>query len=94
MSKRYPSIVTVDMPDKTAVYPVTILAHTKSYTLKLRSNVEFKIAYKSDGISGGDYQTIPSGSAETEDDLGKEDDLIIYIQSEKDSDVAEIKLWL
>ena len=94
MSKRYGKITPIDMPDKNEVYPIAIPAHTKSYTLKLRSNCEFKIAFLSNGISEGNYMTIPAGSAEVEDDLGKEDDMIIYMQSEKDNDIAELKIWL
>jgi len=93
MSKRYPQIITVDMVDKGTVYNFVLPVDTKSYTIKPRSNTEFKIAYASDGITNGNYCTIPSGNAETEDNLNPENAITVYVQCEKDNETLEVKRW-
>lgn len=93
MSKRYPVITTLDMPEKAEVYNFTLPADTKSYTIKPRGNTEFKIAFAADGIEQGNFLTIPSGNAETEENLNREDSITIWVQAEKDSETLEIKRW-
>ena len=92
-NKRYPEIIIVDLDLKTEIYTVTLPTDTKSYTIKARGNTSFKIAYKSGGIEAGNYLTIPSGSGESEDELNREDPIIIYIQGEVDGEVLEVKRW-
>ena len=93
MSKRYPEITTVDMVSKDEVYSFILPVDTKSYTIKPRGNTQFKIAYKDQGIETGDYVTIPSGNAESEDDLYPENAITVYIQCEKDGETLEVKRW-
>lgn len=91
--KRYPEIIPVALTSKDEVYSFTLPADTKSYTIKTRGNSEFKLAYKSGEIEAGNYITIPSGTAENEDNLGCETAITGYVQCEKDNEYLEVKRW-
>ncbi len=93
MVKRYPTTLYLDLSDKNEVYSITLPADTKAYTLKTRGNTQFKVAYANGGIAAGNYITVPSGSAESEDNLSREDPITIYVQGEVDLEVLEYKLW-
>lgn len=93
--KRYGKIQNVELASKNTVYPVVLPYGTRSYTLKTRGNTEFKIGFSVD--AEGDlvnYITIPSGSAESENDIFSEADITLYVQGEKDAEVLEVKYWM
>ncbi len=93
MSKRYPRIIYVDLTDKDEEYSFILPVDTKSYTIKTRGGTALKLAYDPDGITNGNYITIPSGNSETEDNLYPEVALTVYVQCEKDAEVLEVKRW-
>ncbi len=95
MSKRRPVIVIVDIDTANTEYTVTLPVDIKSYTIKMRGNHEFKLAYKSDQVNrdSGDYITVPAGSAESEDNLSSENPIVLYMSCEKGSEKAEVKIW-
>lgn len=90
MGKRYLKIQNVAMASNGTVYPVTLPQGIRSYTMKLRSNTEFKLGADS---ALSTYITYPSGVAETEDDVFSEASIVLYVQSEIDNDVMEVKTW-
>ena len=90
MSKRYGTVQNIDLVLKTKIYTVTLPQGTRSYMIKTRGNTEFKIGFVSDLAS---YITIPSGSAEAEDDIFSEGPIVLYVQGEVDAEVLEVKAW-
>ncbi len=95
MSKRRPVITVVDLDTADREYPVTIPAGTKSYTIKTRGNNAFKLAYKTGQVDNttGDFISVPAGSAESEDGLSSESNIVLYVSCEKGSEKAEVKTW-
>lgn len=93
MAKRYPEIIIVDLNLASEIYNITLPTNTQAYTIKTRGNYSFKIAYKDGDIEAGNYITIPSGNAESEDGLSREDPIVVYVQAEKDGETLEVKRW-
>lgn len=93
--KRYPVITEVDMPTKDTEYSITIPKDAKSYTVKTRGNHAFRIAYKTGQVEAatGEFMTIPAGSAESEDSIGREDPVVLYVSCESDGEKLEVKIW-
>ncbi len=88
-------ITIVDIDVANEEYSVVIPKEAKSYTVKMRGNHEFKLAYKTGQVteSTGNFITIPSGSAESEDELGNENDITLYVACEKGNEKFEVKIW-
>ena len=95
MNKRYQEISYLDLTTKDKEYSFVIEVGVKSYTIKTRGNHEFKVAFTASQVNQdtGNFMTIPSGSAESEDGLTHENPITIYISCEEDEEVLEIKKW-
>ena len=96
MNKRYVVMDPVALDDKDMVYSFILPVDTKAYTIKTRGNHEFKVAYEAGALEdggSGKYATIPSGSAESEDNIYLEVAIIVYVRCETDNEILEVKRW-
>lgn len=91
--KRYPFITTVTLTTKDMEYAFDLPGDTKSYTIKIRGNNEFKVAYTQGDIAAGNYITVPAGSSLAEDNLYFEDTRRVFVSCEKSGTTLEVAYW-
>lgn len=85
-----PKILSLAMTTSGTEYSQILPAGTLRYTIRSRNNGTIQLAFE----SGGNYITIPMGSAYSEFDIRTVKDLTMYVKSTKNNDVLEILLWV
>lgn len=87
-----PSILNVSAPVAATEYSFSLPITTTKYMFKSRSKGTIQYAYTS-GASGTTYISVPPGNFEGDERLKLTSAITIYFQSNKTSDVLEIKYW-
>jgi len=89
-----PLITGVSLTSSASVYTHVLPINTVRFLIRIRSGeASFKMSFALGGIGSGSFLTVNRGCVFTEENLMLASTLTLYMQSNKDNQVAEILSW-